>query len=430
MSLSSTSSTCSSWPHGPTSFIAKSEEGAPAAISTFSASSSSTSHPALMVEQPSRDINLFGRTSVNTKVTSSILSFLSTDDAKRYLQLNRPCLKSKNKLLTIQLKAKSHPLHSVGFSISEFYKLRDFSEGTKEERWERVLTQCSTLTTLRPSAANSSTFSKKDLLENPLDLVQALNKNCSELTHVSFPEHWVNHLPAMIELIKNSPKLTSIDLSGFPLTDEMCHDIAKAISEGGLKITDLNLENCNYSIALKDRKLTRSGLGDLVYASPHLTSLNLSKCLLSEHRGRLPVFRYVIYPSLKNLNCSLYKLEADESDHIAVYCPSLTTLNIEGADFGFRNFRHISLQCKQLTTIICNQCYRFTDKCLKTLAECCPRLNRIDFSGCEDITDIDLTNVIQGPHHLNYIDCSKCKNISDECVNKLKRDYPHITFIR
>ncbi len=368
-------------------------------VSLSSSSSTSLPIPERPISQRLVD-EFFNSTPTMFKAyPTSMLSYCATKDALSYRLINRSCAVGAADILLTQLKfrATNHPADRIGLSVDSLEKFRN---GLKKE-WDELLPPLE-LTHLRPSPRRPADGRINNYNENPVVVAEALVKNCKKLTHMSFPWYWSEYTTTIMDLIKKSSNLTSIDLSDINLSEDNCDSLTTAIRVGGRHITHIN---CGFVA------FSQAAFRDLINACPDLENATFDHCGLVDESARTLA---KVCSKLIILNYAYNNLTAAGLELIAKGCKRLTSLDCS-ATSGLKeiNCQAIFQALPALDTLSCNSC-DITAPILRTIAAHCGGLKIVDLSSNSKISGAGLVDFVKVLPLLTSINCTSCNLLKSE----------------
>ncbi len=295
-----------------------------------------------------------------------VLWFCSKETINHYKRVNRGCNVAVSiappTIHHMRLIAQCDPTRRSGVTIDSLEKFRSLLNTS----WNGMLSSCSTLTSIYCvgptfSVARPSLYSvalrtldgpqvpEHDAASAGHDaasaVVEALVTNCPRLTHMSFPSYWSKQIPAVIDLIRNSPNLTSINLSQLEIHSESdWQAVADALRESGPRITKLC---CHYTYL-------RQKFQTLVNACPYLESANFQFCGLDDTCARVLAEGC---RKLTKIDLGFNQLSPVGLEVVAKGLPNLTDLDCSGIKgLTKANSRKIFPALAKLKKITCKHC--------------------------------------------------------------------------
>ena len=147
------------------------------------------------------------------------------------------------------------------------------------------------------------------------------------------------------------------------------------------------------------------------HALPQLTSLDLSKCQVSDAMAQSIAVHCRSLTTLKLNGCISLTTRAALS--LCEGCHSLTSLHLTRCGkLTDATLVALSRSCPGLTVLNLCRVHKITDVGVKAIAQCCPSLTSLNLYGCRKITNASIVALARGCTALSTINIGKCKQLN------------------
>jgi len=209
----------------------------------------------------------------------------------------------------------------------------------------------------------------------------------------------------VVTLARECPLLESVSLVGCNITD----DSVLALGRGCANLRDLSVKDC---VNLTDAAF--------IYLSRSIYSVNMSGC--HKVTSATPLALALRCPDLQKLNLNGIATADSALLTLSQQCPKLHTLVVSNAasfgglqlltDAGLVDFKMLS----RLRVLNLQGANMLTDSGVLTLCKSCPNLERLNIGSCFRLTDGGVSFIVRGMQQLTHLSLFQCFNVTDQAI--------------
>jgi hypothetical protein len=197
--------------------------------------------------------------------------------------------------------------------------------------------------------------------------------------------------PYLIEIIQQCPHLTSIDVSGCLMIDD---NYVMKFLQLCPQLETIEIRNC--------RKLTDDALQSLITLAPRVVHINIGGNFNMTDHGVLALIQtHSNRQNFLSLNISGLPITEQTLTSLSLHCPALRSLGIGYAIITEALVRNYLEQCGSKLEALCiswlTPPYSLEGVSLDLLdhiSKCCPRLHTLDISGLKNITSTAISSLV------------------------------------